>query len=58
MTAMFDIRTIRNIVALPIRFVLGIGTDGFEARAPRTPLVMRWRRGEDGKLESHWERDE
>lgn len=55
MTAMLDIHTIRNIVAFPIRLVLGMKADGFETRAPRTPLVLRWRRGEDGKLESHWE---
>jgi hypothetical protein len=23
-------------------------------RSSRRPLIMRWRRGEDGKLESHW----
>jgi hypothetical protein len=56
MTAMFDFRTIRDIVAYPIRFVLGDGASeyGTRDRSSRRPLIMRWRRGEDGKLESHW----
>jgi hypothetical protein len=56
MTAMFDFRTIRDIIAYPIRFVLGEDSGEFATRdhASRRPIIMRWRRGEDGKLESHW----
>lgn len=57
MAANFDFRFIRDVVAFPIRFVFGAGTDDRELRAlsQRRPLVLRWRLGDDGKLDSHWE---
>jgi hypothetical protein len=55
MTAMF--RAVRAIITFPTRLVFGDGEDYFVTydRAPRRPLIMRWRRGEDGKLEGHWD---
>jgi hypothetical protein len=60
MSALFDFRTITNIIAYPIRFAIGGGANLFESKecASRVPLVMRWRRGEDGKLESRWTRED
>lgn len=60
MTAMFDFRTIRDFVAYPIRFVFGDGSSEYATRdcTTRQPIVMRWRRGEDGKLEGHWNRED
>lgn len=57
MTAMFDFRTVRDIISFPIRLVFGEGTSEFAAfeHPRRRPLILRWRRGDDGKLESHWE---
>ena len=57
MTAMFDFRTIRDIITYPVRLVFGNGEETYVSldHPPRRPLIMRWRRGEDGKLESHWE---
>ena len=59
MAAMFDFRTLRDVVAYPIRFVFGRGEYDFDDRPRRrAQLVMHWRRGEDGKLESRWERED
>jgi hypothetical protein len=57
MAAMIDFRTLRDIVAFPFRFVLGDREDEFTVHAhrERRPLRMRWRRGDDGRLEGHWE---
>jgi hypothetical protein len=58
MTAMFDFRTVRDIVGYPIRLVFGDGQADYlvhTCREPRRPIILRWRRGDDGKLESHWE---
>jgi len=57
MSAMFDFDTIRDVIAYPIRLIFGEGETVYVERqcTRRRPLVMRWRRGEDGKLESHWE---
>ena len=50
MTALFDIRTILNIVAYPFR-VFRRDTDDFEPyRSRRSVIVSRWERGGDGKL--------
>jgi hypothetical protein len=60
MSAMFDFRSLSNFIAYPARLVFGAGRDAFEQpdRSARTPLILRWRRGDDGKLDSRWERDE
>ena len=60
MTAMFDFRTIRDIISYPVRFVLGECSGEFAThdRASRRPIILRWRRGEDGKLEGHWNRED
>ena len=60
MAANFDFKNLRDIVAYPFRFVLGGREDDFtmDAHSTRRPIHMRWRRGDDGKLESHWECDE
>ena len=59
MSALFDIRNLRDFIAYPIRFVLGDEARNYETRehSSRTPLIMRWRRGEDGKLEGRWKSD-
>jgi hypothetical protein len=60
MAAMFDFKDLRDIVAYPFRFVLGDREDDFtmHSHETRRPIHMRWRRGDDGKLESRWECDE
>ena len=59
MAAMFDFKNLRDIVAYPFRFVLGDREDDFRMHAEtRRPIHMRWRRNDDGKLESHWACDE
>lgn len=58
MAAMFDFHTLKDFVAYPIRFVFGRGDYDYEERPRRAQLIMRWRRGEDGKLESRWEHDD
>lgn len=57
MTAFLDFRTIRDFVAYPIRWVLSDASENFETHPAkaRTPLILRWRRNEDGKLEGHWD---
>lgn len=56
MAAMFDFRTVRDVVAFPIRLVFGSRDSELESycESTRVPLVLRWRRGEDGKLEGRW----
>jgi hypothetical protein len=56
MSALFDIRTLGDFIAYPIRFVLGDGARSYDTRehASRPPLILRWRRGDDGKLEGRW----
>ena len=58
MTAMLDFRTIRDFVAYPFRFIFGADSGEMGKSASRAHISMRWRRGEDGKLESRWQRDE
>jgi len=60
MAAMFDFKNLRDIVAYPFRFVLGDREDDYITRehSDRRPIHMRWRRGDDGRLESRWECDE
>ena len=58
MAAMFDFHSLKDFVAYPIRFVFGHGDRDYEDRSRRTQLIQRWRRGEDGKLEGRWERDD
>jgi hypothetical protein len=55
MAAMFDFKNLRDIVAYPFRFVLGDRESDFTMHdhETRRPIHMRWRRNDDGKLESH-----
>ena len=57
MTAHFDFRNLRDIIVYPAKLIFGEDASLLAKRdcGERTPLIMRWRRGGDGKLESRWE---
>lgn len=59
MSALFDFRNLRNVIAYPAKLIFGDGNAPHETHScsGRPSLVLRWWRGKDGHLESRWERD-
>ncbi len=60
MSALFDFRILRDVIAYPAKLVFGDRSSAFETCecSNRPLLVLRWWRGKDGRLESRWERGE
>ena len=56
MSYVIDLRSLGSAIAVPFKFALGGRSASADNRSSRPQLVQRWRKDDNGRLKSKWER--